>query len=336
MDEPSAVLDPEEVESLFRLVNDLRREGVAVLYISHRLEEIRRIGDRLTVLKDGRAVAVSLSARDTSTRELIQLMTGRSIEYVFPTRPGVPAAAPVVLAVKDLTRRGEFSNVSFDVRAGEIVGLAGLVGAGRTEVVETIFGARRSDSGSVRVDGQQVGRGSVPGAVAAGIGLCPEERKAQGLLLFEPVWVNVGAASMKRFASAGFTRRKAERRAAMAQIKTLDIRPADPDRVIRTLSGGNQQKVVLARWLERGCRVLLLDEPTRGVDVGARSDIYAVIRSLANSGIAVVVVSSEVEEVLGLADRVLVMADGMVVHAGPADAIDEHGVLDLVMKGHAA
>ncbi|SDO20477.1 monosaccharide ABC transporter ATP-binding protein, CUT2 family [Nakamurella panacisegetis] len=336
MDEPSAVLDPEEVESLFRLVGDLRREGVAVVYISHRLEEIQRIGDRMTVLKDGRAVAVNLAARETSTQEVIRLMTGRSIEYVFPGRPGVRKDAPVVLDVDDLSRTGEFHGISFNVLAGEIVGIAGLVGAGRSEVIETVYGARRSETGTITVDDRPVPRGSVPAAVAAGMGLCPEERKAQGLLLGEPVSVNITVASMRRFANISFLRRRAERRAAVEQIRALDIRPADPDKPIRMLSGGNQQKAVLARWLERGCRVLLLDEPTRGVDVGARADIYAVIRRLADSGVAVVVVSSEVEEVLGLADRVLVMADGRIVHSGPAAEIDEHTVLDLVMKGHAA
>ncbi len=335
MDEPSAVLDPGGVENLFRLVDDLRRAGVGVVYISHRLDEIRRIGDRITVLKDGRTVATNLEAANTPTAELIRLMTGRSIEYVFPPKPGVPPEAAEVLQVRGLGRRKEFEGVDLDVRAGEIVGLAGLVGAGRSEVLETIYGARKSDTGSVTVDGKTVHR-SVTSAVAAGIGLCPEERKAQGLLMFEPVYRNVSVSSMSRFAIAGFLRRGPERAAAHRETTTLQVRPDDPDQMVRTLSGGNQQKVVLARWLLRGCRVLLLDEPTRGVDVGARADIYGVIRKLADSGIAVLVVSSEIEEVLGLADRVLVMADGRVVHTGDAGDIDEQAVLDLVMKGQAA
>lgn len=166
--------------------------------------------------------------------------------------------------------------------------------------------------------------------------MCPEERKAQALLMMEPISRNITVSSLARFARFGFVRRGAERAAAREQLSDLQVRPADPDRIIKTLSGGNQQKIVLARWLLRGCRVLLLDEPTRGVDVGARSDIYAIVRELADSGVAVVVVSSEVDEVLGLADRVLVMADGRVVHSGDAREIDERGVLDLVMKGQAA
>jgi ribose transport system ATP-binding protein len=336
MDEPSAVLDPEEVDSLFRLVADLKRDGVAVVYISHRLEEIQRIGDRITVLKDGRTVGTNLSIAQTPTRELIKLMTGRSIEYVFPTRPGVPAGAPEVLRVQGLSRPGEFSAFDVSVRAGEIVGLAGLIGAGRSEVLETIYGARRARTGTVAVDGRAVRRGSVPAAVDAGIGLCPEERKAQGLLLQEPVYRNVSVSSLKRFASAGFTKSRQELRAATDKLQSIQLPASQATRVISGLSGGNQQKALLARWLLHGCRVLLLDEPTRGVDVGARSDIYQIIRELADSGVAVVVVSSEIEEVLGLADRVLVMADGTVVHSGPAADIDEHGVLDLVMKGEAA
>ncbi len=336
MDEPSAILDPEEVDSLFRLVADLKASGVAVIYISHRLEEIQRIGDRITVLKDGRTVATDLPVSDTPTRRLTELMTGRSIEYAFPERTGVPESAPVVLEVDNLSRDGEFSPVSLNVRAGEIVGLAGLVGAGRSELVETIYGARRAGTGTVRVDGHKVRRGSVPAAVRAGIGLCPEERKAQGLLLQEPVYRNVSVASLRRFATAGFVRRREERREATGQLDAVQLATGHADRAVRDLSGGNQQKAVLARWLLRGCRVLLLDEPTRGVDVGARSEIYQLIRALADSGVAIVVVSSEIEEVLGLADEVLVMADGAVVHRGPAGDIDENDVLDLVMTGEAA
>nr|WP_203453754.1 sugar ABC transporter ATP-binding protein [Jiangella aurantiaca] len=336
MDEPSAVLDQEEVARLFKVIRDLTAEGVAVVYISHRLEEIRQIGDRVTVLKDGRTVATGLAARDTPTRELTRRMTGRDIEYVFPPRQSRDGDGSVVLAVRDLSAGKEFSGVDFEVRAGEIVGLAGLVGSGRSEILETIYGARKASSGSVSVDGRTLRNGSVRAAVGAGVGLCPEERKSQGLLLDEAIYRNVSLATIGRFARGGFLNRGDEKRAATEHIKSLDVRPADVERAVRTLSGGNQQKVVLARWLLRECRVLLLDEPTRGVDVGARSEIYALVRRLADEGVAVVLVSSEVPEVLGLADRVLVLRDGVVVHTGPADDIDEHRVLDLVMEGSAA
>jgi ribose transport system ATP-binding protein len=333
MDEPSAVLDSGEVANLFRVIRDLTAAGVAVVYISHRLEEIREIADRVTVLKDGRTVATGLAAVETPTPELIRLMTGRAIEYVFPDRAPVPDRARPVLEVANLGRPGEFSGVSFTVRAGEIVGLAGLVGSGRSEILETVFGARRAASGSVRVEGRRVRNGSVHAAVAAGIGLAPEERKSQGLLLDQSVARNVSLSALSRFARGGFVHRAAERTAAEEQTTALEVRPAGVERPVRTLSGGNQQKVVLGRWLLRGCRVLLLDEPTRGVDVGARSEIYGLVRRLAADGVAVVVVSSEVEEVLGLADRVLVISEGRVLHEGSADDIDEHRVLDLVMEG---
>jgi ribose transport system ATP-binding protein len=335
MDEPSAVLDSGEVEKLFHVVRDLTAEGIAIIYISHRLEEIRQIGDRVTVLKDGRTVSTGLAARDTPTSELIRLMTGRSIEYVFPQHSPIAADAPVVLEVDGLSREGEFQDVSFTVRGGEIFGLAGLVGAGRSEVLETIYGARKATAGTVTVDGKPLRRGGLGAAVSAGLGLAPEERKSQALLLDQSITRNITLSTLTRFARTGFMRAAAERTAAEQNATAMNVRPLNVDRAVRTLSGGNQQKVVLGRWLLRGCRVLLLDEPSRGVDVGARSEIYALIRRLADEGVAVVVVSSEIPEVLGLADRVLVLREGRVVHEGPSAEIDEHRVLDLVMEGSA-
>ncbi|MEV6418325.1 sugar ABC transporter ATP-binding protein [Streptomyces sp. NPDC051662] len=337
MDEPSAALDPDEVDNLFRIVDTLTADGVAVIYISHRLEEIRRIGDRVTVIKDGRTVAVALPAKETPTREVVALMTGRNVEYVFPERPA-PATADAartepVLKVEGLAREGEFAPVDLELRPGEIVGLAGLVGSGRSEILETIYGARKATAGRVLVNGTPLRPGSVRAAVRAGLGLAPEERKAQGLLMLESVTRNVSVSSLSRFSRAGWLDHSAERTAAQQATRELSLRPDNPDARIRTLSGGNQQKAVLARWLLRGCRVLLLDEPTRGVDVGARAELYAVIRRLADEGLAVLLVSSEVPEVLGLADRVLVLREGQVVHRAPAQELDEHRVLDLVMEG---
>ncbi|MHB9854759.1 sugar ABC transporter ATP-binding protein [Streptomyces sp. Tue6028] len=333
MDEPSAALDPDEVDNLFRIVGDLTAEGVAVVYISHRLEEIRRIGDRVTVLKDGRAVAGGLPAKSTPTSEVVALMTGRNVEYVFPDRPSTRPPGDPVLTVQGLAREGEFESLDLDLRPGEIVGLAGLVGSGRSEILETIYGARRPTAGRISVDGRPLRPGSVRAAVRAGLGLAPEERKAQALLMLESVTRNVSVSSMSRFAHGGWIDRRAERGAARAATRELSLRPDNPSVPVRTLSGGNQQKAVLARWLLRGCRVLLLDEPTRGVDVGARAELYAVIRRLADEGLAVLLVSSEVPEVLGLADRVLVLREGRVVHTAPAQELDEHRVLDLVMEG---
>ncbi|MFF8673563.1 sugar ABC transporter ATP-binding protein [Streptomyces sp. NPDC015242] len=336
MDEPSAALDPDEVDNLFRIVGDLTAAGVAVVYISHRLEEIRRIGDRVTVLKDGRAVANGLPAKSTPTRDVVALMTGRNVEYVFPDRPASPPAAEPVLRVRGLSREGEFETLDLDVRPGEIVGLAGLVGSGRSEILETVYGARKPTTGQVLVDGRPLKPGSVRAAVRAGLGLAPEERKAQALLMLESVTRNVSVSSMSRFSRGGWIDRGAELGAARAATRELSLRPDNPSVPVRTLSGGNQQKAVLARWLLRGCKVLLLDEPTRGVDVGARAELYAVIRRLADEGLAVLLVSSEVPEVLGLADRVLVLREGRVVHTAPARELDEHRVLDLVMEGSPA
>ncbi|GAA1274290.1 sugar ABC transporter ATP-binding protein [Streptomyces javensis] len=340
MDEPSAALDPDEVRNLFRIVASLTSEGVAVVYISHRLEEIRTIGERVTVLKDGRSVANGLPARFTSTRDIVSLMTGRTVEHVFPQRPlavstGV-ADAPPVLAVEGLGRDGEFEPLSFELRPGEIVGLAGLVGSGRSEILETLYGARRPTSGRVFVGGEELRTGSVRAAVRAGIGLAPEERKAQALFMLESVTRNVSVSTITRFSRAGWVNRSAEYEAARQTTRDLVLRPDTPDTQVRNLSGGNQQKAVLARWLLRGCKVLLLDEPTRGVDIGARAELYAVIRRLADEGLAVLMVSSEIVEVLGLSDRVLVLREGRVVHTAQARALDEHRVLDLVLEGNPA
>jgi ribose transport system ATP-binding protein len=333
MDEPTAALAADEVDNLFRVVADLTADGVAVVYISHRLDEIRRIGHRVTVLKDGRTVASNLPA-DTPTSELVNLMSGRMVETVFPRREeNTTDVTDEVLIVEGLTRGSEFTDVSFTVRAGEIVGIAGLVGAGRSEVLETIFGARRADAGMVTVNGKRLRNGSVTAAVAAGIGLAPEERKSQALLLDQAVASNVILASLPAYSRAGFTDRGKEIRDSKATLEQLDLRPADPRREVRTLSGGNQQKVVVARWLVRECKVLLLDEPTRGVDVGARAELYRLIHELAAAGVAVVLVSSEVPEVLGLSDRVLVMREGRLLIEVPANELTEAAVLDMVMEG---
>lgn len=332
MDEPSAMLDPEEVDNLFRVIESLKDEGVAVIYISHRLEEIRRIGNRITVLKDGKTVANGIEVAETPPADLIEMMTGRAVEKDFGG-DGVKELGDVLVDVEDLALEGVFQNVSFNVHSGQIVGLAGLVGAGRSEIIETIYGARTSTRGTVKIKGKTMRRGSISQAISRGVGLAPEERKSQGLLIDEPVYRNITLSTFGRFAKGGFLDENTERKAARKEITSLHLSPSDPNRRIRTLSGGNQQKAMLARWLVHGCDILLLDEPTRGVDIGARVEIYSLIRQLARRGAAIIMVSSEIEEVLGLADQVLVVADGSIVHQGPADQIDEHGVLDLVTEG---
>jgi ribose transport system ATP-binding protein len=335
MDEPSAILDSGEVANLFRVIRQLTAQGIAIVYISHRLEEIDQIGNRISVIKDGRSTASSLPVKSVTRGDLVRLMTGRETSNVFPPREPVPAEAPALLQVENLGLSGSFHDISFTVRAGEILGLAGLVGSGRSEILETVYGARKASSGSVTVQGRKLRPGSVPAAIDAGMGLSPEERKSQGLLLEEPIYKNATLSTFGRFARRGLLNERGEKQAARNQAKALQLTPPDPDRAAKTLSGGNQQKVLLARWLIHGTRILLLDEPTRGVDVGAKAEIYELIRKLAADGVAIVVVSSEIEEVIGLADRVLVLDAGRMLAISDATDIDEHGVLDLVLKGNA-
>ena len=312
MDEPSAILDDNEVETLFGVVRRLTAEGVGVVYISHRLDEIPRIGSRVTVLSDGRTVATGLPA-DTPAGTLVEKMVGRRVDQLYPDRPKAGAAGEVLLDVRGITRFPEVRDVSFQVRAGEIVGIGGLVGAGRTELLRLIYGLDQPDSGEVHVDGKRLSAGNPSAAIGAGLGLAPEDRKSQGLLLDWSLSKNVSLADLGRFLRRGLISRRDERAAATEQLRALGTIPDDADRIARELSGGNQQKVVLSRWLLHRCRVLVLDEPTRGVDVGAKSEIYKLVADLAANGLGVLMVSSEMDELAGLATRILVMRDGALV-----------------------
>ena len=336
MDEPSAVLDAGEVERLFHVIRDLTAEGVAVVYISHRLEEIRTIGDRVTVLKDGKTVATGLPAKETPTSEVIRLMTGRSIEYVFPPRGTVagcraPPARRGPVPPRRVPRRQLHRASGRGARPRRPRRRRPL--GDRRDRVRRPQERRRHASTSTG-SGCARARCSPPSARASG----SPRRSARARRCSSATASRRTSRSPASPASraSGYLDRSGERRAAVDQVESLDVRPTGVDREMRTLSGGNQQKVVLARWLLRGCRVLILDEPTRGVDVGARSEIYALVRRLADDGVAVVVVSSEIEEVLGLSDRVLVVGEGSVLHEAPADQLDEHQVLDIIMRGDAA
>jgi ribose transport system ATP-binding protein len=310
MDEPSAILDDQEIETLFGVVRRLTAEGVGVVYISHRLDEIPRIGDRVTVLSDGRTVATGLPA-DTPHDTLVERMVGRKVDQLYPARPR--GGEDVLLEVSGLTRHPDVRDVSFNVRAGEAVGIGGLVGAGRTELLRLIYGLDQPDAGEVRVEGRRLPAGRASRAIDAGLGLAPEDRKSQGLLLDWSLAKNVSLPDLGRFVRAALINGAAERDAVHEQLRALNTVPDDPNRLVRELSGGNQQKVVLARWLLRRCRVLLLDEPTRGVDVGAKTEIYRLIADLAKAGLGVVMVSSELEELAGMCTRVLVMREGELV-----------------------
>ncbi|GAA2611250.1 sugar ABC transporter ATP-binding protein [Actinomadura fulvescens] len=327
MDEPTAVLTTSEVDKLFAIVRRLRERGVAIVFITHHLEEIPRIGDRVTVLRDGRSVA--RVPADTPRDELVRLMVGRSIEQQYPREP-TDAGEPL-LQVRGLSRAGAFADVSFEVRAGEVVGLAGLVGAGRTEVARAIFGADRYDGGEVLVDGKRLRGGDVHAAMEAGIGLVPEDRKGQGLVLGADVRENLGLVTLGRASRGGFVDRGGQARAAGEIAGRLNVRMSGLGQEARTLSGGNQQKIVIGKWLLADAKVLILDEPTRGIDVGAKVEIYQLINRLTASGHAVLMISSDLPEVLGMSDRVLVMARGRLAGELAAGEATQDAVMALAV-----
>ncbi|MEU5597416.1 sugar ABC transporter ATP-binding protein [Streptomyces sp. NPDC020298] len=341
MDEPTAVLTSEEVEKLFAIVRRLREDGVGIVFITHHLEEIAALGDRVTVIRDGRSVGQVPA--ETPEDELVRLMVGRSIEQQYPRqRPeqdeqseqGEQDAA--LLAVEGLTRDGVFHDVSFEVRAGEVVGIAGLVGAGRTEVVRAVFGADPYDRGSVKVAGAGLRRHDVGAAMAAGIGLVPEDRKGQGLVLDASVAENLGLVTMRAATRAGLVDRKAQHAAAERIAGQLGVRMAGLEQHVRTLSGGNQQKVVIGKWLLANTKVLILDEPTRGIDVGAKVEIYQLINELTAAGAAVLMISSDLPEVLGMSDRVLVMAQGRIAGELAAEEASQDAVMALAVSSPSA
>lgn len=309
MDEPSATLTSEEVQRLFEIIRELKADGRGVIYISHRLEEIYQIADRITVLRDGVRVG-ERRIDQVSRNDLIELMVGRELKNEFPTRPCY--AGRPRLVVQNLCRGTAVQDVSFEVRAGEVLALTGLVGAGRTETVRLIFGADRPDRGSVQLDGRPLRLNQPRDAIRAGIGLLTEDRKLQGLVLPHAVRENFGLPNLHWLSRLNFVRGRAERVAFADYVDKLRIKVSHADQQARTLSGGNQQKVVLAKWLARNCEVLIFDEPTRGIDVGGKYEIHTLINELAREGKCVIMISSELPEVLGMADRILVMHEGRV------------------------
>jgi ribose transport system ATP-binding protein len=307
LDEPTAALGGGETDRLFTQIDQLRKQGVSFIYISHRLEEIARIADRIVVLRDGRLVATHASAQ-VPVNVLLENMVGRNVDRIFPKIE--EPTGKEILRVEGLTgANGAFRDVSFSVRAGEIFGIAGIVGAGRTELIRAIAGADRLASGSVFIEGQPVQLKSPEDAIKAGVVLVPEDRKAQGVVLDHTVATNLALGNFDRLAPNGWLMPAKVASFAASAIKRLGVK-GQPDQVMRFLSGGNQQKAIIARWISRSPKVFMLDEPTRGIDMGARAAIYETIVGLAREGMAVVVVSSDLEEVIGLAHRVLVLARG--------------------------
>jgi len=309
MDEPSAALTSHEVERLFEIIRDLKGRGIGIIYISHRLEEIFTITDRVTVLRDGKNVDERPTSQITRN-EVIELMVGRELKDEFPARTATIGAP--WLEVSHLTRGLAVRDVSFSVRRGEILALTGLVGAGRTETVRLIFGADPCETGEIRLDGNVLAIRCPQDAIVAGIGLLTEDRKLQGLVLGHSVRENFGLPNLTQFSHRGFVHGRREREEFGRYVKHLKIKVQNQEQRAGNLSGGNQQKVVLAKWLARNCDVLIFDEPTRGVDVGAKFEIYLLMNELVVAGKAIVMISSELPEVLGMADRILVMHEGRV------------------------
>lgn len=340
LDEPSAALTEGETETLMALLEDLRRRGVSCIYISHKLNEVFRIADRITVLRDGQTVG-TWEARDLDEARVIAHMVGREITDRFPRRESHPG--DVVLAVRDFTVRDPenpgriiIDHVSFEVRAGEVLGIAGLMGAGRTELVTALFGGYGQASGDIVVDGQRVQIRNPREAIGYGIGLVTEDRKRTGLVLKMDVKQNTTLARLDKVVRRGFLNMNEEMHHTNRFVQELRIKTPSAETVVNNLSGGNQQKVVLAKWLLANPKVLILDEPTRGIDVGAKYEIYQIINKLAEQGVAVVMVSSELPEILGMSDRILVMREGRITGEFRRDEATQEKIMTCATGGVVA
>jgi len=330
MDEPSATLTDHELQNLFTLIRKLKTQGVGIIYISHRMEEIFDICDRVTVMRDGQYVATK-RIEDTSRDEVIKMMVGRELKESIPKRPA-PLGEPL-LEVRGLTRRGVFEDITFTVRRGEVVGLGGLVGAGRTEVARAIFGADAIDAGEIRFNGKPVHPRSPREAIGLGIGLVPEDRKSLGLILNMVVRENTTLANLDLLTMLGFVNQKKEREVAEKYTKDLRVRTPSIEQEVRNLSGGNQQKVVLAKWLFTDSQLLIFDEPTRGIDVGSKVEIYELMNELAAQGKGILMITSELPELLGMSDRVLVMHEGRLAGELPRAEATQEKVMHLATGG---
>ena len=327
MDEPTSALTEGEVAHLFTIIRDLRAQGKAIIYISHKMDEIFAITDEISVFRDGTWVG-SKNTTEFTRQSLITQMVGRELTQLFPKFNNT--IGEEVLTVRNLTRQGVFHDVSFTVRRGEILGVAGLVGAGRSEVMESLFGMERFDSGEVLIDGVPVTIDSPSVAIEKGMALLTEDRKKSGLFLVLSVLENMSIVKMPEYiGKSGFVQHVKMAEDCMEQIRRLNIKTPTMDQIINNLSGGNQQKVLIARWLLAQPKILILDEPTRGIDVGAKAEIYHLISELANRGVAVIMVSSELPEILGMSDRVMVMHEGRITGILEKDEADQETILSL-------
>jgi ribose transport system ATP-binding protein len=329
LDEPTAVLTTKEVDKLFQLIDNLKKKGVCIIYISHRLEEIFKMCDRITILKDGNNVC-TVNVKDIDKNSLVNLMIGRDLKEFF--LPRETSIGEVVLKVKNISSGNRFKKISFEVRAGEVLGISGLVGSGRTETMRALFGVDKKDSGEVYLFGNPLTIKTPKQAVKCGIAMLPEDRKNQGVLLNMSVKNNATLSSLKNFTNSfGWINKHKENATVNDLVSKLVVKTASIDSKVSNLSGGNQQKVALMKWLTRECEVLILDEPTRGVDVAAKVEIYKIINQLAEEGKAIIMVSSEMTEIIGTCDRVLVMREGEIMGELSKQELTEQNLISLSM-----
>ncbi len=326
MDEPSAPLASNEVEHMFELIRALKKEGVTVIYISHRLGEAFEISDRITVLRDGKLISTA-DTEQMNRQELISLMVGREIGETYPEKKY--DSDEVILEVRDLCTEGFLKNISFELHKGEILGFGGLVGAGRTELARAVFGADPTASGEIFLEGKKVHVRNTSHAIGVGIGLIPEDRKQHGILAEMTVKQNISFSAYRNINTFGLIRGREEERIASDFKKKLNIKTPDLNRKVKNLSGGNQQKVVLSKWLATQCKILIFDEPTRGIDVGAKQEIYGLIKGLAEEGRGIMLISSELPELLGMCDRIIVMHEGEVTGSFMKGEATQDKILDL-------
>lgn len=330
MDEPTAALTDREIEILFKVVNKLRKEGISFVYISHRMEEIFAICDTITILRDGEYVGTRI-IKETSFDEVVNMMVGRSIGERYPKR--MAQIGDILLEVKGATKRNAFHDISFEVRKGEVLGVAGLMGAGRTEIMKAIFGYEKLDAGTIFIDGQPVKIKNPMDAIRHGIAFITEDRKSEGLILDFSINENLTLPNLKRISKRSIIQKSEETEFTKTMMKRLNVKAANSQQAVKLLSGGNQQKVVLAKWLGTNPKILILDEPTRGVDVGAKKEIYSIINDLTEQGVSIIMVSSELPEILGMSDRVLIIHEGHVGGVLDKDEATQESIMAIATGG---
>ncbi|WP_058309029.1 sugar ABC transporter ATP-binding protein [Gracilibacillus massiliensis] len=330
-DEPTASLSTKETKALFKIINELKNDGMTIIYVSHRLEEIFEICDRASILRDGKFVD-SLSVSDITKEELIKKMVGRDVSsFAVRNKQGLVKDDEVVLEVENLTLSNVFENISFQLKKGEILGFSGLVGSKRTDVLRTVFGAEKKTSGSIKLNGKEVNIASPEKAVQLGIGLIPENRKTQGFVKYFDNANNIGLTKLEKFTKFGLLQHNKKTKNCEHYVNEINLRPVDPHYMTVNLSGGNQQKVVISKWLSSDAEVLILDEPTKGVDVGAKAEIYRVLEELLEKGKSIIIISSELPEVLGMSDRIIVMREGKKVKELDNKQLTEEDILQYAM-----